>query len=278
MNDFYVYAYLDPTKIGNFCYDDMIFGYEPFYIGKGRKNRCNKGVKDKKKSLKMSKIKSLTNRGLYPIIMKLDIGLSESEAFNKEIDYIEKIGRKNIGLGPLTNMTDGGDGTSGRLDSEEDLKRKKDFRHTEEWKKILCKPVIQMKDDAIVEEYGSVKDASEKTGIVKQNISSALRGKYRSAGGFKWMYKNETDRLQGHLKAEFKMPKHSKSTRLKMSISARKGNEHHMKNKMGRNNPKSRRVKQKLLNGDLIKIWDSFQDIKRELGFSPSNICRCCKG
>ena len=88
--------------------------------------------------------------------------------------------------------------------------------------KILCKPVIQMKDDAIVEEYGSVKDASEKTGIVKQNISSALRGKYRSAGGFKWMYKNETDRLQGHLKAEFKMPKHSKSTRLKMSISAKK--------------------------------------------------------
>ena len=74
------------------------------------------------------------------------------------------------------------------------------------------------------------------------------------------------------------MPKHSESTRLKISLSAKKGKDHHMKNKIGKNNPRSKRVKQKSLSGNLIKIWDSFQDIKRELGFSPSNICRCCKG
>lgn len=278
MNDFYVYAYLDPTKIGNFSYGDITFGYEPFYIGKGRKNRCNNGIKDRKKCIKTAKIKSLINKGFYPIIMKLDVDLSESEAFNREIYYIETIGRKDIGSGPLTNMTEGGEGTSVRLDTEEDMIRKKNFRHSEKWKKILCKPVIQMNDTVIVAEYESVKEASEKTGIIKQNISSALRGKYKSAGGFQWMYKNETDRLQGHLKVEFKMPKHSESTRLKMSISARKGNDHHMKNKIGRNNPRSRKVRQKLSNGDVVKIWDSLQDIKRELGFSPSNICRCCKG
>jgi hypothetical protein len=117
MEDFYVYVYLDPRKIGIFCYDDLKFGYEPFYIGKGKKNRCNNGIKDKKKCLKVSKIKSIINDGFYPIIMKLDINLSEKEAFNNEISYIKKIGRKNIESGPLTNMTDGGDGTSGRIDT-----------------------------------------------------------------------------------------------------------------------------------------------------------------
>lgn len=278
MEEFYVYVYLDPRKIGIFCYDGLEFGYEPFYIGKGKKNRCNNGIKDKKKCLKASKIKSIINDGFYPIIMKLDINLTENEAFNKEIYYIKKIGRKNIESGPLTNMTDGGEGTSGRMDTEYDLKRKRNFRHKDSWKSILSKPVIQIKDGDIINEYNSIKEASEKTGIIKQNISSALTGRYKSAGGFQWKYKNESDRLQGHLKKEFKMPIHSESTKIKMSRSAKRGSEHHMKNKIGKDNPRSRKVKQKSLSGELIKVWDSLQDIKRGLGFTPSNICRCCKG
>jgi hypothetical protein len=278
MEDFYVYVYLDPRKIGIFCYDDLKFGYEPFYIGKGKKNRCNNGIKDKKKCLKVSKIKSIINDGFYPIIMKLDINLSEKEAFNNEIAYIKKIGRKNIESGPLTNMTDGGDGTSGRIDTEYDLQRKRNFRHDDSWKKILSKPVIQLKDDIVINEYNSVKEASEKTGVIKQNISSALTGRYKTAGGFQWNYKNNTDKLQGHLKSGFKMPSHSDSTKLKMSNSAKRGNDHHMKRKTGKNNPRARKVYQKSLDGSIIKIWYSFQDIKRDLGFSPSNICRCCKG
>lgn len=265
MNDFYVYVYLDPRKPGIFKYDDLQFDFEPFYIGKGTKNRAHSGIRDKKRSLKVSKIGSILKSGNFPIIIKLYENMTNQESLIKEIETILKIGRIDNKTGPLTNMTDGGTGGMG-------------LKHKDSWKKILCKPVIQMKDSVIVAEYESVKEASEKTGIIKQNISSALRGKYKSAGGFQWMYKNETDRLQGHLKGEFKMPKHSESTRLKMSISARKGNDHHMKNKIGRNNPRSRKVRQKLSNGDVVKIWDSLQDIKRELGFSPSNICRCCKG
>ena len=278
MKEFYVYVYLDPRKVGIFCYEELKFGYEPFYIEKGKKNRWNNGIKDKRKCLKISKIKSIIDDGFYPIIMKLDINLTEHEAFNKEIDYIKKIGRKNIKSGPLTNMTDGGDGTSGRIDTLDDLQRKRNFRHKNSWKKILSKPVIQIKDGDAINEYNSIKEASEKTGIIKQNISSALTGRYKSAGGFQWKYKNESDKLQGHLKSVFKMPNHSESTRLKMSRSAKRGSEHHMKNKMGKNNPRSRKVKQKSLSGELIKVWDSFQDIRRELGFTPSNICRCCKG
>jgi hypothetical protein len=32
---YYVYAFLDKSKPGNFNYGDLKFDYEPFYIGKG---------------------------------------------------------------------------------------------------------------------------------------------------------------------------------------------------------------------------------------------------
>jgi len=36
----YVYIYLDTRKPGNFIYDDMLFNFEPFYVGQGKNNRC----------------------------------------------------------------------------------------------------------------------------------------------------------------------------------------------------------------------------------------------
>jgi len=265
MNEYYVYVYLDPRKNGKYQYDDLFFEFEPFYVGKGTRHRCFSGIRDKKKSYKVTKISSIIKSGRFPIILKIYEGLTNIESCEKEIETIIKIGRKDKNLGPLTNMTDGGTGGTG-------------LKHKPEWKKVLSKPVVQIKDGLEIIEYNSVKEASEKTGIIKQNISSALTGRYKTAGGFQWRYKNESDKLQGHLKNKFKMPNHSEETRMKMSLSAKRGDDHHMKKKTGKNNPRARKVNQKSINGDLIKTWDSFQDIKMELGFSPSNICRCCKG
>ncbi len=265
MEIFYVYVYLDPRKPGLFKYNDLKFDFEPFYVGKGTKNRAYSGIRDKNKCLKVTKIRSILKSDNFPIIIKLYENITNEESFIREIETILKIGRIDNKTGPLTNMTDGGTGGTG-------------LKHKDSWKKILSKPVIQIKDGDIINDYNSIKEASEKTGIIKQNISSALTGRYKSAGGFQWKYKNESDKLQGHLKKEFKMPIHSESTKLKMSLSAKRGNEHHMKNKIGKDNPRSRKVKQKSLSGELIKVWDSLQDIRRELGFTPSNICRCCKG
>lgn len=41
---------------------------------------------------------------------------------------------------------------------------------------------------------------------------------------------------------------------------------------------RSCKINQLSLDGELVKVWKSFQEIKRELGFSQGNIVACCKG
>ena len=54
---YYVYAYYDPA--------DMSF---PFYIGKGKGNRCFQHLLDKSDSRKVSKIREIYDRGQKPVI------------------------------------------------------------------------------------------------------------------------------------------------------------------------------------------------------------------
>lgn len=41
---------------------------------------------------------------------------------------------------------------------------------------------------------------------------------------------------------------------------------------------KSKSVIQKSLQGEIIKVWSSLNEIKRALGYSCGNICNCCRG
>ena len=86
--NFYTYAYLDENR-------------KPYYIGKGKDNRVNQTH---------SELVTLPPPDRRLILKK---GLSEEEAFKHEVYMIHVIGRKDLGLGPLLNRTNGGDGTSG---------------------------------------------------------------------------------------------------------------------------------------------------------------------
>jgi hypothetical protein len=97
-NDYYTYAFLREDKT-------------PYYIGKGRGNRINY----KNRAIKPPKDKSR--------IIFLKKNLTEAEAFKHEIYMIFVLGRKDLGTGILRNLTNGGDGASGHIKSEECKKK-----------------------------------------------------------------------------------------------------------------------------------------------------------
>lgn len=95
------------------------YTYVPFYIGKGKNYRCSTHIQRAKKTDKknplLEEIRRLDfERGVEINFLKKNI--SESEALELEVKLIEKIGRKDLGTGPLLNQTSGGDGISGGID------------------------------------------------------------------------------------------------------------------------------------------------------------------
>jgi molecular chaperone DnaK (HSP70) len=103
---YYTYAYLREDRT-------------PYYIGKGTRSRIYS-----------------TNRRVHPPkdrsrIIYLKQNLTEEEAFRHEIYMIDVFGRIDLGTGILHNRTDGGDGVSGYIPSEETRKRMSDVHKGE---------------------------------------------------------------------------------------------------------------------------------------------------
>jgi len=120
-NNFYIYIYLDPRKSGLFEYGEYEFEYEPFYVGKGKGNRCDV-ISDRTEYFKRI-INKMKKSGLEPIIIKLKENLNEKQSFILESKLIKLIGRKDLNKGSLINFTDGGEGNSGWVPSEETRKK-----------------------------------------------------------------------------------------------------------------------------------------------------------
>ena len=100
---YYVYLYSDPdTKV-------------PFYIGKGKGNRCFDHLSYKNDSDKVSKIQELLLKGKEPVIEILVHGVDEETALKVEAAAIDLIGIDN-----LTNVQKGHHtSVYGRIDVDE---------------------------------------------------------------------------------------------------------------------------------------------------------------
>jgi len=138
---YYTYAYLREDKT-------------PYYIGKGKGNRLYK---------KGSRVFAPPPKNR---IIFLKQNLTEEEAFKHEVYMIAVFGRKDLGTGILLNRTDGGEGVSGALRSDETRKK------ISEANKNQSKETRRKRSEA---QKG--KTLSEET---KKKISNSNRGKLKS--------------------------------------------------------------------------------------------------
>ena len=165
LNRFYTYAYLREDRT-------------PYYIGKGEKNRI---YKKKKNEIQPPKDKSR--------IIFLKENLTEKEAFEHEIYMIAVFGRKDLGTGILHNRTNGGEGCSGAVRSEEwklnQSKNREGILLSEEHKRKI----------------GESKMGKPRSEETKRKQSESMKGKYTG----------EKHPLYGKSKSQESRKKQSKS-------------------------------------------------------------------
>jgi hypothetical protein len=101
MLEYYVYCHRNPLT------------NEIFYIGKGKNQRAYNSQSRGKHW------KNYVKKNGIPIVEILYKNLNEEQSLIIEKEMIDKLGRKDLGLGKLINETDGGDGISGLKHNDE---------------------------------------------------------------------------------------------------------------------------------------------------------------
>ena len=178
MNKYYVYAYLR---------EDLT----PYYIGKGSGKRAWTSTRVTSKPADPSRICILQNN------------LTEQEALDIEIKLIAHYGRKDNGTGILRNLTNGGDGVSGRI-----------ITFTEEWKAKLRKPKKMTETGRrALSEYAKQRTPWNKGKPMseeqKKKLSEANTGKKRTS---------EVKEKMSQMRQGKPGKKHSEDTKKKLSI------------------------------------------------------------
>lgn len=125
---FEVYIYFDPRIQQEYNIENIKFNYRPVYVGKGNishKRKCKHVRKTKYNNTKLVDLNThLLSIGIQPCCITVFTTNDESVAFSKERELIKLIGREDLCLGPLFNLTDGGEGTSGKIYTEEERKQR----------------------------------------------------------------------------------------------------------------------------------------------------------
>ncbi|MGH7744610.1 MAG: hypothetical protein ACREQ5_07310, partial [Candidatus Dormibacteria bacterium] len=93
---FYTYIYFDPSR------------EESIYIGKGSGDRSKYHFERKDKHPFTQRLQFMKKHNIKPVIEQYTMP-TEQDAFELEIALIKFYGRKDLGTGPLLNLTNGGE-------------------------------------------------------------------------------------------------------------------------------------------------------------------------
>ena len=167
-----------------------------FYIGIGTDN---KGKHTRAKSKARNRYwKRIVEKTDYEVEILFD-DITKEEAISKEIEFIQIYGRRDLSLGTLCNLTDGGEGASNM--SEEGKERLRQLRrntimpqeqkdkYSEIFKgsgnpnasKIICGKTLHI--------FGSIQEAAEFLKINKHTLRNNINGKNCNKIGF-YYYKD----------------------------------------------------------------------------------------
>lgn len=215
---FYVYELCNPiTKL-------------PFYVGKGTRHRCKTHFTKKYlyegynfgKQNEIKEILTNNNQVLVKIVHNTD---DENDALSIEIQLIALYGRRDIKTGILTNLTNGGERSTGyhhTVSSKQKISNTRNQRiksgkilpvkHTEEWKqhlrennaggKATSKQIYQINTDgSIIKLWNSTKHAGESLNIKTWRNISDCANKYpsRTVGGFYWRWEDDSSVVNNKL-------------------------------------------------------------------------------
>jgi len=166
---YYVYVYLD--------FDDI-----PFYIGKGKRTRFKVQqhlYRSNSNNLLKHKIRKVGAANVK--VRFLHRNLTEEEAFSREKYWIKHYGRRDLGTGTLCNLTDGGEGSSGTIISE-DHKRAVSNANRGNQYSTGCKRSVKTKRKLSVAAKGKISPMKGKKmpETVKRRISAIQKGRKHS--------------------------------------------------------------------------------------------------
>jgi len=251
---YYVYAFLDSSKPGKYVYDDVVFDYEPFYIGKGCENRIKNSLYDRESSFKVNKIKSMRNRCVEIISRFVYENLENLEALEYEKILIKKIGRRDMKEGPLVNQTAGGDG---RLESRHSEETKRKISETKKMQGISVPCTDEMR------KYLSEINSGEKNPFYGKTHTEEVR-------------RLQSERFIGSSHPMFGMT-HSEDAKRIISERRKAGldQEKHARLSSERN---SKAVVQYTLGGEFVAEYESVKVASKVTGLSESLIGKTCRG
>lgn len=174
MNKYYAYVYHD--------------GPTPIYVGKGKGERAYKHLSRKDKHPLTCKLAKMKREGREPRIQIIDAP-DEAAAFEMEELLIAMIGRRDLGTGPLLNLTDGGEGASGVVCSQETK-----AKLSASIKEVHTRPEVKAKRSASLKEAMARPEVKAKRSAASKEVHARPEVKAKRNASIK----------EAHARPEFK--------------------------------------------------------------------------